>query len=205
MAMSTGRAGDSYPQATLATIRVAGAPVPTHAWPRSLGPEPHLDRAKVDRVRRLTFSENGGGSRYFINGRQFDARRVDQVVRLGATEEWVIHNASRELHPFHLHVDDFQVVAVDGWPYHARSLQDTVVLPVGGTVRIRLRFRGFTGAFVYHCHILAHEDAGMMGVVEVTRDGRRPTAATVRALRGMRSAMAMSAHGRSMHHRAPQG
>jgi FtsP/CotA-like multicopper oxidase with cupredoxin domain len=173
LAMSTGPAGDSYPRATLATIRVAGAPVPTHRLPRSLGPEPHLDRAKVDRVRHMTFGENGAGTRYFIDGRPFDARRVDQVVRLGATEEWVIHNATRELHPFHIHGDDFQVVAVDGWPHHARSLQDTVVLPVGRTVRIRLRFRGFTGAFVYHCTILAHEDAGMMGVVAVTRDGRR--------------------------------
>jgi FtsP/CotA-like multicopper oxidase with cupredoxin domain len=52
---------------------------------------------------------------------------------------------------------------VNGRRYRARSLQDTVTIPVGGTVRIRLRFADFVGAFVFHCHILAHEDAGMMG------------------------------------------
>jgi suppressor of ftsI len=192
--ISTGPAGDTYPAATLATIRVAGTPVAAVPWPRSLGASPRLDRARVDRVRHLTFSEDAAANRYFIDGRQYDARRVNQVVRLGATEEWVIHNASRELHPFHIHVDDFQVVAVNGRRYRAHGLQDTVILPMGGTVRIRLRFLSFTGAFVYHCHILAHEDAGMMGVVDVTRDGRRPSAATLHGLRGMRDAMAM-AHG----------
>jgi hypothetical protein len=86
-------------------------------------------------------------------------------------------------------VDGFQVMAVNGRPYNARSLQDTVTLPAGGTVRIRMRFGDFVGAFVYHCHILAHEDAGMMAVVEVTRTGRGPTRRTVRALRAMAAAM----------------
>jgi FtsP/CotA-like multicopper oxidase with cupredoxin domain len=195
--MSTGPAGDSYPGSLLATVRVAGPRVQDAPWPVSLAPLPHLERAHVDRVRHLTFSEDQAQNRFMINGRQFDASRVNQVVRFGATEEWVIHNASRELHPFHLHVDDFQVVAVNGRPYHARSLQDTVPLPIGGTVRIRMRFRDFLGAFVYHCHILAHEDAGMMGVVDVTRSGRRPSATTLRGLRAMRGAMAMAM---AMHH-----
>jgi suppressor of ftsI len=178
--MSTGPAGDSYPAATLATIRVAGARVPTVPWPRSLGPPPRLDRKPVDRVRHLTFSEDAATNRFFIDGREYDDRRVAQVVRLGATEEWVIRNTTRERHPFHIHVDDFQVVAVDGRAYHARGLQDTVVLPVGGTVRIRLRFRTFTGPIVYHCHILAHEDGGMMAIAEVTRHGRRASTARLR-------------------------
>ena len=106
----------------------------------------------------------------------------------------MIRNASRELHPFHIHVNDFQVVSINGRPYPARGLQDTVPRPVGGTVRIRLRFRDFTGAFVYHCHILAHEDAGMMGIVDVTRTGRRPSQRTLRALAEMRAALP------AMHH-----
>jgi FtsP/CotA-like multicopper oxidase with cupredoxin domain len=172
--MSTGPDGDVYPKRALLTVRVSGRAAPLVAWPRSLGALPRLDRAHVDRVRHLTFSERESSNEFFINGRQFDPSRVDQAVRLGATEEWVLRNTSREMHPFHIHVDDFQVVSVDGRPYRARSLQDTVPLPVGGTVRIRLRFSDFTGAFVYHCHILAHEDHGMMGVVDVTRTGRRP-------------------------------
>jgi FtsP/CotA-like multicopper oxidase with cupredoxin domain len=148
----------------------------------------------VDRVRHLTFSEDEAGNRFFIDGRQFDATRVNQVVRLGDTEEWVIRNTTREMHPFHIHVDDFQVVAVNARPYHARSLQDTVSLPSRGTVRIRLRFRDFLGTFVYHCHILAHEDAGMMGIVEVTSSGRGPSQRAVRQLRTMRTAMAGGHH-----------
>jgi suppressor of ftsI len=195
--MSTGPAGDSYPGRRLATVRVGGPPAQDAPWPTSLAPVPHLERARVDRVRHLTFSEDQAQNRFLIDGRQFDASRVDQVVRFGATEEWVIRNTSREQHPFHLHVDDFQVVAVNGRPYHARSLQDIVPLPIGGTVRIRMQFRAFLGAFVYHCHILAHEDAGMMGIVDVTRNGRRPSARTLRGLRGMRHAMAMTM---GMHH-----
>jgi FtsP/CotA-like multicopper oxidase with cupredoxin domain len=194
LAMSTGPDGDAYPGRRLATIRVGGPPARAAPWPLSLRPLPRLGHAHVDRVRHLTFSEESARNRFFIDGRQFDATRVDQVVRLGATEEWVIRNTSREMHPFHLHVDDFQVIAIDGRPYHARSLQDTVSLPIGGTVRIRMRFRDYLGAFVYHCHILAHEDAGMMGVVEVTRTGRRPSTRTMRQLRRMRSAMAFGHH-----------
>jgi FtsP/CotA-like multicopper oxidase with cupredoxin domain len=190
--MSTGPDGDRYPGRRLARIRVSGRSAPHVAWPHSLGRLPHLDRAHVDRVRHLTFSESQ--DRFLINGRQFDATRVDQVVRLGATEDWVIRNTSREQHPFHLHVDDFQVIAVNGRPYRARTLQDTVPLPVGGTVRIRMRFRDDLGAFVYHCHITAHEDAGMMGIVEVTRAGRRPSKSTLRRLGAMRHNMRVGHH-----------
>ena len=100
----------------------------------------------------------------------------------------------REQHPFHLHVNDFQVISINGRPYTARGLQDTVILPVRGVVRIRMRFRDFVGATVYHCHIGAHEDAGMMGIVDITRTGRRPSRRTLRDLRHMRNAMTMASH-----------
>jgi len=157
-----------------------------------MGPLPAMDRAPVDRVRHITFSEDQRRNRFLINGRQFAATRVDEVVRLGATEEWVLRNRSREEHPFHIHTNDFQVIAVNGRRYRARSLQDTVAIPVGGTVRIRLRFADFVGAFVFHCHILAHEDAGMMGIVDVTRNGRRPSARTLKGLHAMRTSMPMN-------------
>ena len=66
----------------------------------------------------------------------------------------------RELHPFHIHVNDYQVISINGRPYEATGLQDTIPLPIGGQVVIRIRFIDFTGEFVYHCHILNHEDAG---------------------------------------------
>ena len=189
-----GPSGDHYPERGLVTVRVAGTPVAEVAWPRSIGPVPQLQRQRITRVRHLRFSENDPKERYYINGRRFDATRVDQVVKLGSTEEWVIRNATGEQHPFHLHVNDFQVVSINGKPHRARSLQDTVILPARGVVRIRMRFRDFLGATVYHCHITAHEDGGMMGIVDITRTGRRPSARTLRDLGSMREEMTAADH-----------
>jgi suppressor of ftsI len=180
---STGPAGDVYPARTLATIMSVGQRVRPVALPRTQRlPEdlrPRFAHLHIDRRRRIVFSESANGNRFFINGKQFDHHRVDERVMLGATEEWTILNTSNELHPFHIHVNDFQVMSINGRPYHAVSLQDTVPLPIHGRVVIRLRFTGFTGKFVFHCHILAHEDRGMMAVVQVI-DPRRARAAAGR-------------------------
>lgn len=72
-------------------------------------------------------------------------------------------------HPFHIHFNDFQVMSVNGQPYEAPGLQDTVVLPGRGQVVIPIPFEDFAGKFVYHCHIMFHGDGGMMGVVEVVK------------------------------------
>jgi suppressor of ftsI len=85
-----------------------------------------------------------------------------------------------EDHPFHVHVNDFQVMSVNGKPYHAVGLQDVVTIPhkvhgKAGVVVIRMKFEDFTGHFVFHCHILAHEDAGMMMTVDVVKPGQKAT------------------------------
>jgi suppressor of ftsI len=91
-------------------------------------------------------------------------------------EEWTLRNVSTEDHPFHIHVNDFQVMRVNGRPYRARGLQDVVVLPKrGGTVVIRNLFDRFTGHYVFHCHILNHEDHGQMKTVQVIRRGQKPS------------------------------
>ena len=69
-------------------------------------------------------------------------------------------------------MNDFLVMAVNGKPGHSYSEQDTVPLPVRSEVRIRMHFDRFVGATVFHCHILAHEDNGMMGIIDITKDGR---------------------------------
>jgi suppressor of ftsI len=167
--MNTGPAGDKYPARVLATVRPNRPAVERAALPTSLGPLPDLEHMAVDRRRTLVFSENTRTNRFFIDGKRFNHDRIDQRVKLGAVEEWTIRNVSRERHPFHIHVNDFQVISVDGRPYNARSLADTFPLPVGGEIVIRMHFTDFTGEYVYHCHILAHEDRGMMGTVEVER------------------------------------
>lgn len=164
---STGPQGDSYPQRTLARLVVSGPPARARPIPGPIATIPDLREATVARRRTLVFSENPAGTSFFIDGRKFSHRRIDQRVRLGTVEEWTVRNVSGEQHPFHIHQGDFQVTAVNGVPVPFRGVEDVVPLPVGGSVTFRMRFR-FAGTFVYHCHILAHEDAGMMGTVRVS-------------------------------------
>jgi suppressor of ftsI len=186
---STGPDGDSYPERRLMTVNVSGAAVPDVAWPTSVAAPSPLATDHVDRTRHLVFSENTKTNQFYINGKQFDATHVNFVAKLGTTEEWIIQNVSREEHPFHIHVNDFLVMAINGKPVQSHSEQDTVPLPVRGEVRIRMHFNRFVGATVFHCHILAHEDNGMMGIIDITKDGR-PSKATQRALDQMNREMA---------------
>lgn len=104
---------------------------------------------------------------FLINGRAFDHQRVDTQVKLGSVEDWVIINKAGMDHPFHLHTNAFQVVSRNGQPEPLSAWQDVVNVPPYETVRIRIPFRDFAGKTVYHCHILDHEDQGMMGIVEM--------------------------------------
>jgi suppressor of ftsI len=200
---STGPDGDNYPERRLATFDVTGTPVPDVAWPTSLAPPSPLATDQVDRTRQLIFSEDTKTNKFFINGEEFDATKVMFVAKLGTTEEWVIKNVSKELHPFHIHVNDFEVMSVNGQPYNARSRQDIVPLPVGGEVRIRMHFNRFEGATVFHCHILAHEDNGMMGILDISRTGKL-SPETEKTLKEMNDAMphgsADGTHGSGAHH-----
>lgn len=164
--------GDHYPDTTLATLTVEGTAVTPAAMPTGLYKQDDpvhgdLSAATVDKKRTLVFTEDDESNKFMIDGKQFDPNRVDQQVKLGTVEEWTIRNDTEELHPFHIHINDFQVMSINGAPYEADSLQDTIPLPIKGEVVIRIPFRDYTGKFVYHCHILNHEDNGMMGIVEV--------------------------------------
>ena len=100
----------------------------------------------------------------------------DIVVKQGDVEDWIIENRSPELHDFHIHQLHFQLVAWSGIPVNEPFLRDTVNVPYynGRTlqypsVRLRMDFRdpNIVGTFVYHCHLLEHEDGGMMGRIRV--------------------------------------
>ncbi|GAA0969283.1 hypothetical protein GCM10009555_016090 [Acrocarpospora macrocephala] len=165
LAYSTGPAGDTYPEAALATLVSAGSPLKPATLPTTFAPFDDLRKRRVDRRRVITFSENA--TQFFIDNKLFDLNRIDVRARLNTTEEWTVRNTSDEEHTFHIHVNDFQVMSVNGTPYDARSRQDTVQLPVRGEVVIRMRFRDFLGKYPFHCHILSHEDKGMMANIEV--------------------------------------
>jgi suppressor of ftsI len=185
---STGPDGDNYPQRRLLTVQVSGPALPDVAWPTSMAPPSPLVTDNVDRVRHLVFSENTKTNQFYVNGKQFDPTHVNFVAKLDTTEEWIIRNVSREEHPFHIHVNDFLVTVVNGKPVQSYSEQDTVPLPWHGEVRIRMHFNRFVGATVFHCHIVAHEDKGMMGIIDITKDGL-PSKATQQSLAKMNREM----------------
>jgi FtsP/CotA-like multicopper oxidase with cupredoxin domain len=106
-------------------------------------------------------------SQGLINGKTMDLHRVDVTVPLGATEIWEIENLVGMDHPFHLHGFRFQVLDRDGVPEPFPYWKDTVNVPKHETVRLIVKFEDYPGLWMFHCHILDHEDAGMMGILEV--------------------------------------
>ncbi len=166
----TGPQGNRYPGAVLATVRVEGAAVPPLALPKRLLPVADLRHQITDR-RTIVFSESADGDTFFVDGRTFDPNRTDTRVTLGAIEEWTIRNESGELHDFHIHQTHFQVTEVNRVRQRFDGYQDIVNVPVHGEVKVIIPFTdpAIVGRFVYHCHLLSHEDRGMMATIEVTR------------------------------------
>ena len=108
----------------------------------------------------------GRGMSLTIDGREFDHERVDQQVELGTVEAWTIVNTSEMDHPFHLHVWPMQVLRQGGRAVETPTWLDVVNVPARSEVEVRIAFEDFGGRTVYHCHVLDHEDLGMMGVIE---------------------------------------
>jgi FtsP/CotA-like multicopper oxidase with cupredoxin domain len=146
----------------LLTLRTSSAaPVRPVVLPTTLRPIPALDTAQASARQVVVFAQG------LINGRTMDMSRVDLTAHLGTTEIWEIENVVAMDHPFHLHGFHFQVVDRDGVPAPYRSWKDTVNVPKHGTVRIIVRFDDYPGKWMFHCHILSHEDQGMMGILEL--------------------------------------
>ena len=172
---SGGRNSQSGNAVSLATLTVAGntaaplAPVPTQPLPRD------LRTVAVAARRELVFAMGMGTGMgmgdsmmsFSVDGKVFDAQRTDTVVRAETIEEWTLTNTSPMDHPIHLHVWPMQVVNTNGQDADSVVWQDVVNVPARGRVRVRIAFDDFVGRSVYHCHILDHEDRGMMGVIEV--------------------------------------
>lgn len=121
-------------------------------------------KAPVASNSRVLELGQGAMMSFTIDGRTFEADRTDINVALGTVEEWEIRNSTQMDHPIHLHVWPFLVVDAPpeiGW-------KDTINVPAGESIRILVPFTGIKGRTVYHCHILDHEDLGMMGTIEVS-------------------------------------
>jgi FtsP/CotA-like multicopper oxidase with cupredoxin domain len=146
----------------LLTVRYsADQPVTPPQVPATLRVIQPTDTTHVSEHRVLVFSQG------LINGRTMDLNRVDITARLGTTEIWRIENVVGMDHPFHLHGFRFQVLDYEGVPASYHSWEDTVNIPKHSVVRIVVHFDDYPGRWMYHCHILDHEDMGMMGILEV--------------------------------------
>jgi FtsP/CotA-like multicopper oxidase with cupredoxin domain len=153
-----------------------------------------LDGVKPVRERKLYFSEKVDdpqhpktSTSYFLTEEGSEPKKFDMntakpdiTVTQGTVEDWTIENRANESHVFHIHQLHFQLLGRDGKPVSEPVLRDTIELPFWDgksaypSVKLRLDFRSSStiGRFIYHCHILEHEDGGMMGTIEVVKRSR---------------------------------
>lgn len=156
------RPADWQATVDLLTVQTTNeAPVAPIAIPTRLRVVKPIDTTKVTAVRTVVFGQG------MINGKLMDMARVDVSTRVGATEIWEIENVVGMDHPFHLHGFQFQVLDRDGVPEPYAAWKDMLNIPKHSTARIIVRYDDFPGKWMFHCHILDHEDHGMMGVLEV--------------------------------------
>jgi FtsP/CotA-like multicopper oxidase with cupredoxin domain len=194
--IDTGPAGENDPTRPLATIvaepnapepRVLLAKNPVPLAPASSA---WLGEIKPARTRTLYFSEQphdpqnpNSRTDFYVTVEGQTPKLFDPndtipniVVHQGEVEDWIIQNRTRELHAFHIHQIHFMLVEWNGIPLDEPFLRDTINVaywdgtsPQFPSVKLRMDFRdsNILGTFLYHCHLLEHEDGGMMGVIQV--------------------------------------
>jgi suppressor of ftsI len=182
LCVDTGPQGDPNPGMVLADLI---QPDPVRAGPDepNTDPRPEAEHAAAARpplykpinVGPLTkrspsftaiFTEDKNG--FYINGKKFAMNAGPLTsVRVGTYQHWRILNRTAELHPFHIHQVHFLSYAENGTPLQNPAWLDTVNVPVGGSVDVILDFTDpvIRGMAVFHCHLLNHEDKGMMAKV----------------------------------------
>jgi len=201
--VDTGPAGENDPVRPLADIVArADAPEPRSTLPTT--PQPPIPQTSVwlgnvkpVRERRLYFSEKPSDPNdpksptifmLTVDGEHptpYDpsATAPNITAQQGDVEDWIIENRSRELHAFHIHQIHFMLVDWNGVPIDEPFLRDTINVaywdgksPVYPSVKLRMDFRdpNSIGTFVYHCHLLEHEDGGMMGTIRVIAPPAKP-------------------------------
>lgn len=137
-------------------------------------PSPRLVRppARVSKTWTFDLGDHGEhGTFWAINGKAFDPARADHRVRLGTVERWRLRNTSDMTHYVHIHAEQWRTVSRNGKrpPPWERALEDTWRLDPGEYVDVAARFLDHTGPFMIHCHMLDHEDHGMMARFDVVR------------------------------------
>ena len=115
-------------------------------------------------------------TRWTINGKPYDHMRIDTTVELGTVQRWRLVNASTITHYIHLHEEAWRTLSRNGQPPPAweAGFQDVWRLDPGDVVEVAARITDYVGSFLIHCHMLDHEDHGMMSAFEVVKPGAAP-------------------------------
>lgn len=148
--------------------------IPTSLVPVSVIPSTQAD---VNRVLEMTAeNEMSMDGPFLFNQNSFNMERIDYYIPIGNTEIWEITNNTMVAHPFHIHDVQFYILDRDGNPppAHESGRKDVVMVNPNETVRFITKFETFTDTvvpYVFHCHILMHEDDGMMGQFLVVPSG----------------------------------
>jgi FtsP/CotA-like multicopper oxidase with cupredoxin domain len=186
-AYSTGPTGNADVSQVIANIQVVSGGDDSQHMPKATAPAPlselkfsDLAHAQVTAQRKLFFSEEFGGTNgpiefyITVDGQKqkvFEPNEKPVITtKVGAVEDWTIENRALETHAFHIHQVHFEVLEIDGKPAANNDLRDTIEIPYWDgkgpyhSVKVRMDFRDPTiaGTFLFHCHILLHEDLGMM-------------------------------------------
>jgi FtsP/CotA-like multicopper oxidase with cupredoxin domain len=151
-------------------LRAAGGLDPSPAVPTELVDVSELDSGEAAQTREFELRSRR------INDEEFDTERIDTVVGKDTTEVWEVENGHGQPHTFHIHDVQFQVLDIDGEdpPPELAGWKDTIPLPPGVPVRLIMSFEDYAdpeSPYMYHCHLLRHEDQGMMGQFVVVEPG----------------------------------
>ena len=154
-------------------LRAAPTLEPGAAVPAKLVSTTRLDPSTAAQRRSFEFQGRE------INGRKMAMDRADAVVVKGTTEVWTVQNGHDTPHSFHIHDVQFQVLTVDGGPPPPAlsGWKDTVYLQPHVPIQIIAKFTDYadpTTPYMFHCHVLWHEDQGMMGQFVVVEPGQSP-------------------------------
>jgi len=164
-------------QITLLTMAVKGTSVKNNI-PSSINPAAARLNLDTSMLPKRTYVLSMGMGRGYINGRDFDVSPDMTMSDLGTYEVWEIINQSNMDHPWHQHVNEAQVLSISGGDSAYRTLyttaparKDVVLVPRGGSVKLLVPVMDWPGMAMYHCHILEHEDIGMMGMWDIMDGG----------------------------------
>ncbi len=169
------------PRVQVASLNVTGTAQTPQEIPANLLPVRDLrgPEVKISGRHTIRFTQDPPKRAFYIDGALFydhhDKIGPTFVATLNTVQEWKIVNDSPEWHNFHLHVDDYQIIRKDGKELKGDpEWADSIAIPPGKTITIRIPFADYAGTFVLHCHVLVHEDHGMMAIVKVVDRGRPP-------------------------------